>query len=343
MKKIVPFIMLAALFFGLLIFTPQADANSTAGLVKVVNSKTTVIYEKPRTSSKKVLTLSKNTPVVQLSKSNGWARVQVGDKVGFTQMSKLKVKTATYRTMKKAAALKVSKAAKAKTLVTVPKDAAIKNYGSVGNGLIFAQYGNFSGYLLANTTKAATSYTAYTTYSDTILSLPNDVGNPVVFVNMFTKVQVISKGNAYSFIKVGSKYGYIPTGQLVTKIYHAKQYLPDCKLFGAANCKKIATNHIKTYQDGYELMDYRIVNDTYYATLDSQFEIFFPIYKGASMPIELAGDQFNGVVTNVGLTKKYQNKTVKNVFELSLKDFYTNEIHSKYYFGQGYGLLLGVY
>ena len=342
MKKILPFIMLAALFLGLTIFSPQADASSKAGLVKVVKSKTTVIYEKPSTSAKKVLTLSQNTPVVQLSQSSGWSRVQVGDKIGYTQMSKLKVKSATYRAMKKAATIKSSKASKAKTLVTVPKDAAVKNYGSVGNGLIFVQYGDYSGYLAASATKATTNSTAYPTYSDTMFSLPNEQGDVVTFLSMFTKVQVLSKGDKYSFIKVGSKYGYVQTSYLVNKIYQATAYLPDCKLLGSTNCKKVATNHVKTYQDGYEFMDYRIVNNIYYATLDSQFEIIFPIYKGTSMPIELAGGQFNGVVTNVGLTKKYNNKTVKNVFELSLYEGYTNKLNSKYYFGEGYGLLLGV-
>ena len=133
-----------------------------------------------------------------------------------------------------------------------------------------------------------------------LFSLPNEKGDFVTSVGVGTKVQVLSKGSNYSFVKVGSKYGYIQSSFLVDIMYQAKSFLPDCKLFGAGECKKISANHVKIYDGGYEFMDYRVEDGMYYATLDSQFAIPFPVYKGTQMQLEIAGGYFDAKVTNVG-------------------------------------------
>ena len=343
MKKLISFCILFTALFSFVLFTPQADASG--GIVKVVNAKSAVVREEANGSSNKLLTLSKGYYITQLSSSNGWAKVKAGKTTGYVKLDTLKVKDFNRKTVSTRTEIKETASKNAKTVIALQKGTIVENYGAAGNGWSYVKVGNASGYIATKNLKALGNTTKYTSSTAYMYELPNASGDYIGYINTYTKVTVLSSVGNSSYVKAGSKYGYIPTTNLVQHMVFANSYIPKCnnvktsviKCTSGKNSAKIFKNSGDTWDDylGY----YQIKGDDlvigYYEGGD---EIDFPLYKGKTWSYDFYVDDIVYVkVISVNETVRYKGKTLKNVVKLEKYNSYSGTYYS--YLAPGYGYI----
>lgn len=323
MKKLLPITLLLTLFFAFALFTPQADASG--GVVKVVNAKSAVVRAEANGSSNKLLTLSKGYYVTQISSSNGWAKVKAGKTTGYMKMDTLKVKNFSRKVLNARTEVKQTASKNALTLTALQKNTVVENYGSAGNGWSYVKVGNTSGYVPTKNLKAPGSAIKYLTAGASMYELPNASGDYIGYIDAYTKVSVLSTVGNYSYVKTGSKYGYIYNSNLVQQMAFAKTYLPKC-----ANVK---TKEIKCKTNEYGgpfiyknepfmaddfLGSYFVDGDNLVVGwYEGRDIVDFPLYKGKSWSYEAYVDSYvYAKAVSVNETVRYKGKTLKNVIKI---------------------------
>ena len=200
-----------------------ANANNFKE-VKIVNSSSTV-YEKPDTNSKVLGAVEKGTFVTLISKDqNAFSRIiylNSESKIidGYISDSVLEDAQYTIKiaSSKSGLVVKEKPSLKAKTVATLQNKMVVKDFGSVGDGWSFVQYGNVIGYAATNFMSTSKPTTKYVVSNLVVRNIASPSGANVGELYKNEAVSVHSTIAGWSYISTSSYEGYVVDSYLSTK------------------------------------------------------------------------------------------------------------------------------
>ncbi|MEB2282417.1 hypothetical protein LAV73_20950 [Lysinibacillus xylanilyticus] len=212
-----------AVFVLMMLFSIQYQVAVAADYrtVKVVSGTNLVVRESPNDTSSSIGNLAKDEFVIEFSSSDGWSHIQTGDVKGYVTSSFLSVPPSTIKiaNSKSGLVVKSKPSPSASTLATLKYNMIVEDYGSVGNGWSFVQYGNVVGYVKSDfigKTKTTTKYV--NTGSGVIVrNIASQSGASVGSLSNGTQVTVHSTLVGWSYVTAGSIKGYVVDAFLSAK------------------------------------------------------------------------------------------------------------------------------
>ena len=219
MKKIALFIVVLLLSWSVIHVT--SSEASTFREVKQLSSEQ-VLRVQASPSAKAVTTLPKGTLVTQFQTvAGGWSYVQANQYKGYVATKALIVPKSTIKIASSKSGLVVKETAspKSKTTATLKYNMIVEDFGSVGGGWSFVQYGNVTGYVASSFIGKPKEVTKYVvgTSNNTVRNIASTSGISKGVVKGGTAVTEYAQIAGWSYISAGSVRGYIPTNQLVAK------------------------------------------------------------------------------------------------------------------------------
>lgn len=172
--------------------------------------------------AKVVATLPKNTLVTQFKiVDGGWSYVQANQYKGYVLTRYLTTPSSNIKIASSKSGLVVKETAtrSAKTVATLKHNMIVEDFGAVGGGWSFVQYGNVTGYVnsaFIGTAKTTARYVAGS--GDSIVrNIASPSGASKGLIKGGTAVAVHSQIAGWSYITAGNLRGYIPSAQLTSK------------------------------------------------------------------------------------------------------------------------------
>lgn len=226
MKKILLTLLTVLLVLSLIpINNDKASAAESFKEVKITNA-TSQVYEKSDANSKVLGTVEKGTFVTLINKNqNSFSRIiylnseskiidgYVSDSV--LEDAKYTIKIAS---SKSGLVVKEMPSLKAKTVATLQNKMVVKDFGSVGDGWSFVQYGNVIGYAATNfmsTSKPTSKHVVSTSLVVRNIASPSGANVGELYKNEVVSVHSTIAG--WSYISTSSYEGYVVDSYLSTK------------------------------------------------------------------------------------------------------------------------------
>lgn len=212
-----------AVFVLVMLFGIQYQVADAADYrtVKVVSGSSLLVRESPNDTANSIGNLGKGEFVIEFSSSNGWSHIQAGDVKGYVPSSFLSVPPSKIKiaNSKSGLVVKSKPSPSAPTLATLKYNMIVEDYGSVGNGWSFVQYGNVVGYVKSDfigQTKTTTKYV--NTGSGVIVrNIASQSGASVGSLSNGTQVTVHATLVGWSYVTAGNIKGYVVDAFLSTK------------------------------------------------------------------------------------------------------------------------------
>lgn len=224
MKKISSFLLFLCIVLMLFLVLPQSTDASSFREVKAVSANGGAILRQNASPSAKSLgTLAKGTFVTQFEVvSGGWSKVKVGNKSGYIAFNSLSEPKSTIKIASSKSGLIVKETASrsAKTFATLKYNMIVNDFGSVGGGWSFVQYGNVTGYVATsfiNTPKVSSKIVGYTNGSISVRNIASPSGEHTGYLNPGTQVNVFATLSGWTYVKAGTTEGYVVASQLTAK------------------------------------------------------------------------------------------------------------------------------
>ena len=228
---------------------------STFKEVKVTDSSSKV-YEKTDTNSKVIGTVEKGKFVISISEHNDFSRIMYLNNEnkmidGYIIEDALDDAPYTIKiaSSKSGLVVKETPSLKGKTIATLQNKMVVKDFGSVGDGWSFVQYGNVIGYAATNFMSNSQPTTKYVLASSLIVrNIASPSGVQVGELAKNEEVAVHSTIAGWSFITTADYEGYVVDTYLSSKNPAAAT---TSKPSGSSNASN--SNSSKTYKNCTEL------------------------------------------------------------------------------------------
>jgi len=212
-----------AVFVLVMLFSIQYQVADAVDYrtVKVVSSSSLLVRESPNDASKSIGNLAKDEFVIEFSSSNGWSHIQAGDVKGYVSSSFLSAPSSTIKiaNSKSGLVVKSKPSPSASTLATLKYNMIVEDYGSVGNGWSFVQYGNVVGYVKSDFIGQTKTTTKYVNTSSGVIvrNIASQSGASVGSLSNGTQVTVHATLVGWSYVTAGNIKGYVVATFLSTK------------------------------------------------------------------------------------------------------------------------------
>ncbi len=246
MRKIILHFMI--LFITIIAFISlssyaSAESNST---VQVTTTDVTLFDENLQYE---IVSLSPNSIVTVLSKSNGWTKVNYQSQIGLIESSKLKNVAEQYLLVqsKTDPIVRISNTQQSEVIGNVPINSIVKAYVDNSSGYTFIQYGELSGYVQKQLLVKPTAQAR-------IVKVPNGLivqqtassSSPQVgHLTNGTTVTMLAKKNDWVFVTTNDVAGYVQGSGL--------KYLPPATISKNPSTPKPITSNKRvalTFDDG---------------------------------------------------------------------------------------------
>ncbi|MFJ5790908.1 SH3 domain-containing protein [Lysinibacillus sp. NPDC097162] len=283
---------LVAVFVLLILFSFQHQVAEAADYrtVKIVSGSSLIVRDSPNDTANSIGNLDKDQFVIEFSSSNGWSHIQAGEVKGYVSSSFLSTPPSTIKiaNSKSGLVVKSMPSLSASTLATLKYNMVVEDYGSVGDGWSFVQYGNVVGYVKSDfmgQTKTTTKY-VNTNSGVVVRNIASQSGASVGSLSNGTQVTVHATLVGWSYVTANNVKGYVVDSYLSTK----KPVVPFNNINFNLSIKDVEKNEkskfIQKLQDGretfliYETMKYGYYAELTYIFLGGQLEYitynFFP-------------------------------------------------------------------
>ncbi|PZX08287.1 uncharacterized protein YgiM (DUF1202 family) [Psychrobacillus insolitus] len=221
MKKIIISTMLVAMLSLIFSFSLDETANASSFReVKSVNASSLVVKQKPTTSSTTISTLKKGDFVTVFSQENGWASIQKGNIIGYVNASFLTTPKSTIKiaNSKSGLVVKTVPSRSVPTSATLQYNMIVEDFGPVGNGWSFVQYGNVTGYVASNFIGTPLTKVKYVNTASGVVvrNIASTSGANIGTIVNGTEVKVHSSLFGWSYVTAGNQKGYVVDKYLST-------------------------------------------------------------------------------------------------------------------------------
>ena len=206
------------LLFAFIAIPTYSEANSFRE-VKVVTSSNLIVKSAASPNATSIGTLKRGDFVTIFSTTNGWANIQSQTTSGFVNASFLGTATSTVKiaSSKSGLVVKQSPSRSAKTLATLQYNMIVEDFGSVGAGWSFVQYGNVTGYVASNFIGTPKTTKQYVKVDNVIVrNIASPSGAQKATLAKGTQVNIHSTIAGWAFVSTGSTRGYVVANQLST-------------------------------------------------------------------------------------------------------------------------------
>lgn len=206
MKK---WLLLFTFVFSILLFQAPTDA-STFYEVKVVNNSALVMKDHATQNATTIATLKLGDFVTVFSTEDGWSHIQSQSTTGYVEASFLSPASSTIKiaSSKGGLVVKQSPSKSAKTMATLQYNMIVEDFGQVGNGWSFVQYGNITGYVASSFIGSPKTVTKTTTTTVSLRNIASKSGAISTSLPANTKVTVHATIAGWAFISTDTKRGY---------------------------------------------------------------------------------------------------------------------------------------
>lgn len=255
MKKLVYAIFIVLLFVG---FSTnlQADASGFRE-VKVVSGSSLIVKSSAASNASSLLTLKRGEFVTVLSTANDWSYIQANEVKGYVQSKYLTTPASTIKiaSSKSGLVVKTSPSKSAKTSATLKYNMIVEDFGSVGGGWNFVQYGNVTGYVATTFIGTPKTVTKYISSAVKLRNIASPSGSIKETLESGVQVQVHSTIVGWSYVSVGNKRGYVQASLLTTKkpqtssVAYIANYLPVCP---STYVYRLTSDYSKTQYNTYQ-------------------------------------------------------------------------------------------
>ncbi|WP_404427528.1 hypothetical protein LG296_04580 [Ureibacillus chungkukjangi] len=184
MKKFFCYILVILILMP--IFTTEAKA-STFREVKQVQL-ATELRKSSNTNAVSITTLPKGTLVTQFSNnSDGWSYVQANNKKGYVLTNSLITPKSTIKiaSSKSGVVVKETATTKSNTVATLKYNMVVEDFGAVGGGWSFVQYGNVTGYVNSKFIGTTSSTKKYTNIDVSLRNIASQSGKTIGSLKMY--------------------------------------------------------------------------------------------------------------------------------------------------------------
>ena len=213
MKKVCTFLIALLLILSSLTLGIDQTEAASFRTVKVVNGSSLVVKASASPSANTVATLSKGNFVTVFSTSNGWANIQSGNVRGHVNASFLKTPPSTIKiaSSKSGLVVKTTPTKPASTSATLKHNMIVEDFGSVGGGWSFVQYGNVTGYVATSFIGKPKTSTKYVNTASGVVvrNIASPSGANTGTLENRTQVTVHSTLAGWSYVTSGSTKGYV--------------------------------------------------------------------------------------------------------------------------------------
>lgn len=215
MKKII--LRFTILFITVIAFV-SLTSNAHAELNSTVQITTTDVILFDENLQYEIASLSQNSVVTVLSKSNGWTKVNYQSQIGLIESSKLENALAQYLLVqsKTDPIVRVSNTQQSEVLGNVPINSVVKAYVIDSSSYTFVQYGELSGYvqkqLLIKPTAQARIVKAPNGLN--VMQTASSSSSQVGQVANGTTVTMLAKLNDWVFVTTNDVAGYVQGSSL---------------------------------------------------------------------------------------------------------------------------------
>ena len=220
MKKVCTFLIALLLILSSLAFGTEQSEAASFRTVKVVTGSSLVVKASASPSAKTVATLSKGNFVTVFSTSNGWANIQSGNVRGHVNASFLKTPSSTIKiaSSKSGLVVKATPSKSTPTSATLKHNMIVEDFGSVGGGWSFVQYGNVTGYVASSFIGKPKTSTKYVNTASGVVvrNIASPSGASIGTLTNSTQVTVHSTIAGWSYVTTGSTKGYVVNAFLST-------------------------------------------------------------------------------------------------------------------------------
>ncbi len=213
MKKVLSFIVV--LFIFIPVFTTVTEASTFREVKRVQEATPLRIASSPSADIKS--TLPTGTLVTQFSTvTGGWSYVQANNQKGYVATNALFTPKSTIKIASSKSGLVVKETAttNSKTVASLKYNMIVEDFGTVGGGWSFVQYGNVTGYINSNFISGTKPTKKYTNASVILRNIASPSGETKGSLNMNAEVYFHSQIVGWSYITSGSLRGYVPSSQL---------------------------------------------------------------------------------------------------------------------------------
>lgn len=251
MKKILNVVII--LFILLPMFSSVTEASTFYEVKKTEIA--TPLRVKASPKAEVITSLPKGTFVTQLNTvKGGWSRVQAKGKEGYVATSALAVPSSKIKVAnsKSGLVLRETGSPKSKVVATLRQNLIVEDFGAVGAGWSFVQYGNLTGYVNSKSLSVTKPSKKYTKTDVTLRNVAGTSGKKTGSLKKNKEIYVHSQTAGWSYITSGSLRGYVLSSQVTAS--KPKAAVQTLKTFSNLRPSKI--NWMKYYFDGDILSGY---------------------------------------------------------------------------------------
>lgn len=197
-------------------FDVQANGFRT---VQQVNSSALVVKQQPQQQAETVDTITRGQFVTVYETTGEWSKVGVDGQVGFVQTNSLvkPVSTIKIASSKSGLVVKIAPTAATKTVATLQYGMIVEDFGPVGNGWSFVQYGNVTGYVVSSFIgqPSTTKRFVHNPKGEPVLNIASPSGAVQATLADRVKVTVHTTLAGWSYVTQGETRGYVRASKLI--------------------------------------------------------------------------------------------------------------------------------
>lgn len=218
MRKILNFLLIVFCIVGVsLINSHSAHASSPSATIKITTKETEIFDE---TLQQKVITLSKATPVIVLSETDGWTEIQYKTVRGYIPNEYLKSVSPQYMLVqaKEEPLVRVTNKQQSEIKGKLHLNTIVEVYGSVSADFVFVKYGRLAGFVnkQALVKPAAKVMTVKGSADLVVREIASSSSTEIGVLRKNSPVTMLTNLKGWAFVTSDKLSGYVRMNGLIT-------------------------------------------------------------------------------------------------------------------------------
>ncbi|MEK3763557.1 polysaccharide deacetylase family protein [Solibacillus sp. FSL K6-4121] len=248
MKKVFNFYFMIFCLIGFFTVNVESTSAAPSATIKLTTIETEVLKENRQ---EKIISLSKATPIIVLSETEGWTKIQYKTVIGFIKSEYLKSVSPQYMLVKSQnePLVRVTNKQHSGSIGKLYLNSIVELYGSNSTDFVFIKYGGLAGYVNKHALIKPTGKKMKVKASKDLVvrSIASSSSDDIGTLRKNSNVTMLTNLKGWAFVTSESLSGYVPMSGLTTPVQKAVPPKPSKpKSAQPVKGKKIAL----TFDDG---------------------------------------------------------------------------------------------
>lgn len=218
MRKILYFLLIVFCIIGVsLVNNERVHAAAPSATIKITTKETEVFDE---TLQKKLITLSKATPVIVLSEADGWTEIQYKTVIGYIPSEYLKSASPQYMLVqaKEEPLVRVTNNLQSEIKGKLHLNTIVELYGSATADFVFVKYGKLAGFVNQQAlVKPVSKAMIVKSSADLVVrEIASSSSQEIGVLRKNSPVTMLTNLKGWAFVTTDKLSGYVLTNGLIT-------------------------------------------------------------------------------------------------------------------------------